>query len=253
MLIVLLMLAAPLLAQEAAKEVSQPDPVAAAVAEIEAASKSHDLAKSKAACEQAEAIAKKLDASKDREQLEALAAAVGVCIKKNQKKHPDVTLVAMETLGDLHVDGSSKLLGSLLKPPSKIPEGSERIYLAAIGVAGEIHDAAAVQPLLKLLRHKNSDIAVASAKAFAGYRPAPRTDRLALVGKLNKELAGFERKHAKSKKFEQRDSYGRLVTYLRASMTKLAVTSTATTSGEWGNWVKAEVKKERANKNVKAK
>jgi hypothetical protein len=228
----------------ASLQAEQVDPVDAAVAKLAAASKASDLVLAKAALDEAKALATRLEFPEPRA---TLAEAVGACIRQNARRSPGVTLLALDALGEMGVDGSTKLLGSLLRPPAKMQPGFDRVYLDAIRVVGELHEPVGVRPLLKLLRHKNTDVAVAAANALAGYAAEPAAERLALLGKLNRELGSFERKYRRSKQFDQRDAANRVKTHLRAAMSRIAKESAATTSAEWSKWLREAVRDERRN------
>ena len=243
----LLMLAMPLAAQDAEEKAPQPDPKAQALQDIADALQAQDAAKARELFDHLETLAPRIVA-KDPSDMDEVVAALGGCIKKTVRRSPQVAVLAVETLGDLQVAGSSRLIAPLLRPPSKVKEADLPLYLAAIEAAGEIHDPATFGALQKLLKHKSITIAVAAAKALAGYRALDHDSRLKLIDKLAKDLATIETKSVKARGDEQLDHYRTLMSHLRASLSKLAASSAATTAKEWRVWVRTEQRKQRKRK-----
>jgi len=246
----LLILAMPLVAQDADNKGPQADPKAQALQDIADALQAQNAAKAAQLFEHVEALAPKIVA-KDSAAMDEVVAALAGCIKKARRDNPQVAILAVETLGDLHVEGSSKVIAPLLRPPSKVKDADMALYLAAIEAAGEIHDPATFGALQKLLKHNSTTIAVAGAKALAGYRALPREERLKLIDKLAKDLATIESKAVKARGDEQRSHYRTLMSHLRATLSKLAASSAATTAKEWKVWARAEQSKARKRKLTK--
>lgn len=216
-----------------------------ALKEIASALAEENVAKARALLESAEARAAKLE---DDAKLGQIIEAYGHCIKKTQKHNPLVAVAAVESVGDLAVPGSSKVIRPLLRVPSRVPEAQRYLHVTAIAATGEIHDPNTLPDLERLVKHKDTGIAVAATKSLVGYKGMKREDRLKLLGRLSKTLASFEKHAVRARKDEQRDHYNELLSHLRSTMTKLAASSTATTAKEWQAWIKEELKKERTRR-----
>lgn len=115
--------------------------------------------------------------------------------KAASAKNVEVRHAAFRALAKLQVAGSAKYLKRWLSPA---PKGavSESTF-KAIEAAGEIADPALRGRLLKLIDHKNVEVAVVAIRALAGYRTLPVRSRkklaMDLIGKLVQLSSGGTR------------------------------------------------------------
>lgn len=202
-----------------------------AVKEVQGAIGKGDEAALKVALASAEGLRESLDDKK----LQPLVAALG---KGTTHRSNGIALACIEMLGKLKVQGSSKQLGKLFAPPAKVAADKRAIHVAAIKAAGEIHDAAALKALEKLLAHKDAEMAAAGAAALSGYRTLEAKPKLALVKRLVKTLEKLEKTIANAKKDEERDHAGKVRDALVESLQAITGREGLSTAEEWSGYLK---------------
>jgi len=128
------------------------------------------------------------------EQFKPVARSVSAGLRH---KDPRVALACVRTLGKFHCPGSSHCLAPLLAPPRKVKDDWLPVHLAAIEVAGSLHESGSVPALEKLVQHDSQSIALASCAAMAKYKQTEARVRLDLIRRLANQLGRLERKKVK--------------------------------------------------------
>lgn len=218
----------------AAKE-KQVDALKETIDQIKSAVGKGDVAAAHAAFARAVSIR----GSYEPKKLAPLAAAIG---KGVGHKSQEIALAAVETLGQLKLEGTSKQLGKLLAPPAKVSEDKVGIHVAAIKAAGEIHDGQSLKALEKLLEHPHGAVAAAGAEAFAGYRNMEEKPRLSLVKKLVGSLDKLDKRIEKEKDETKRGDVEKVRDALNTALAALSRNETAKTVDEWEAWLKEQKK-----------
>jgi len=110
-------------------------------------------------------------------------------------KHADtsIALLSVKSLGTLGIPGSSRYLRSLLHPRNDPDAARWKLHFAAIEAAGAIHDPESAGQLERILRHPETELAVAAAKALGQFAVIDRKKRLDLVRRIANALARLEK------------------------------------------------------------
>ena len=231
----LCLVAAPVVAQDATKGDTKPDELVTTIKSIEESVQRGDVAAAQVAF--AKAVALK---GSDKRDVARLARAVGKGVKH---KNPQLVIVSMAALGQIESPGSSTLLGKYMKPPRTLPdeESEAALYLTAVQVAGQIHDAPAQGRLVGLLNHRSEEVGKTAAKALANYRVLEPKERMKLIKRLVKVLESFEKKLARARVDEEtRHRVQTVRGHLITTVGTISRHRAAITANDWKRWLRAE-------------
>lgn len=112
------------------------------------------------------------------EEQKAAITAVG---KAAGDKELRIRHAAFTALGTLKAKGSSKYLSKWLSPPKTFKGEIPTSYVEAIRAAGQIADAATLNPILDISDHGTLEIAMAATEAIGGYSGLPVGRRKSLA------------------------------------------------------------------------
>lgn len=166
---------------------AEPDPLEAAVEQVNAALKQDDAIAAGDAFTRAVEVRWKYADDK----LDPLLKAIGDGIRH---KHPTIASAAVRTLAEMRVPGSSRYLSCRLAVPQNVDATYWDVHLAAIRAAGTIRDEDSISPLLKLVEHPKTDMAVAASNALGEYAPLAPKGRMRLIRRVAVTLGRFEKK-----------------------------------------------------------
>lgn len=186
----LLLMPAAVLASTGPKAAPSEELIDGTVELVQRALRSGDLKEVKHACERALVLRPDCDAK----QFEPVARAVAAGLRHKDAR---VALTCVRTLGKFGCPQTPRCIAPLLSPPRKVKDEWLPVHLAAIGIAGEMHQHRSISALEKLTTHDSQTLARAACVALAGYRKAAPKDQLDVVRRLSNQLGRLERKKVK--------------------------------------------------------
>ena len=224
-------LALPVAAMAATGPKTQPgqELVDGTAALVQRAVRSGDIEEVKHACKRALVLRPDCDAK----QFEPVAREVA---KGLRHKDPRVALTCVRTLGKFNCPQTPRCIAPLLSPPRKVKDEWLPVHLAAIEIAGQMHQARSVAALEKLISHDSQILARAACDALAGYRKAEAKDRLDVVRRLATQLGRLEKKKVKGE--AAATDLRRLREALRDSLRELTAVSDLETAAEARDWLR---------------
>ena len=157
---------------------------------VQRALRSGDLDGVKHACQRALILRPDCDAK----QFEPVARAVSLGLRHKDAR---VALTCVRTLGKFKCPQTPRCIAPLLTPSRKVKDEWLPVHLAAIEIAGEMHQHRSIAALEKLTSHDSQSLARAACAALAGYRKATPKDRQEVVRRVANQLGRLEKKKVK--------------------------------------------------------
>jgi uncharacterized protein with von Willebrand factor type A (vWA) domain len=226
--VALLLLPAALFASTGPKTAPSQEVIDGTVSLVQRALKSGDIDEVKHACKRALVLRPDCDA----EQFEPVARAVSRGLRHKDAR---IALTCVRTLGKFNCPQTPRCIAPLLSPPRKVKDQWLPVHLAAIEIAGQMHQPRSVPPLEKLIHHESQILARAACDAFAGYKVAPAEEKQDVVRRLATQFGRLERKKAKGA--QAATELRRLREALRDSLRVLTGVKDLETSTEAREWL----------------